>query len=193
LIRAVNGGEARQDGRAKGGGIGGDAAGRGRHAGGGAGSRIDRRVALVGTGLGVRRLEGIAHPPSSTVAGCLLPLRRAAVWPSVRFAVALRSPTCRGVLWAQGAGRSAPPGEAKRPTPAGCGDGKGVRRQRMSRSRLEDEGDAGCGRQRDRGRQDSRRFGRARVTSQWMKARMDPQSNGGHHKLSISDGLRVSG
>jgi hypothetical protein len=98
-----------------------------------------------------------------------------------------------GCSGARGTGRSARPGKAKRPTPAGCGDGKGVRRQRMSRWRLEDEGDAGCGRQRDRGRQDSRRFGRARVMSQWMKARMDPQSNGGHHKLSISDCLRVSG
>jgi hypothetical protein len=76
LIRTVNGGEARQDGRVKGGGIGGDAAGRGRHTGGGVGSRIDKRVALVGTGLGVRPLGGHRASAHSTVAGCLLPLRR---------------------------------------------------------------------------------------------------------------------
>jgi hypothetical protein len=43
-----------------------------------------------------------------------------------------------GCSGARGAGRSARPGEAKRPTPAGCGDGKGVRRQQMSLWRLED-------------------------------------------------------
>jgi hypothetical protein len=135
--------------------------------------------------LGCDRLEGIAHPPTApSLAACC---RCVAIWPSIRFAVGLRSPTCRGVFWGPGGRPKRSAGGSETPYPCGL-----RRRQGGAPSADEPLAVGRCGKRRDGGRQDSRRFGHARVMSQWMKVRMDPQSNGGHHKLSISDGLRVS-